>query len=49
MGVSRSTPEDVERLTVFLLARPPDLVLTPWPEDTHPDHVANVWRVIEAL
>jgi LmbE family N-acetylglucosaminyl deacetylase len=26
MGVSRYAPEDVERLTAFLLARPPDLV-----------------------
>ena len=30
MGVVRYTPEDVERLTAFLLARPPDLVLTHW-------------------
>ena len=30
MGVSRYTPEDVERLTAFLLARPPDIVLTQW-------------------
>jgi N-acetylglucosamine malate deacetylase 1 len=49
MGVSRYTPEDVERLTAFLLARPPDLVLTHWLEDTHPDHVASVRLVIEAL
>src|SRR2546423_10459999 len=42
-------PEDVERLTAFLLARPPDLVLTHWLEDTHPDHVASVRLVIEAL
>ena len=27
MGVSRYTPADVERLTAFFLARPPDLVL----------------------
>ena len=47
--VSRYTPEDVERLTAFLLARPPDLVLTHWLEDTHPDHVASVRLVIEAL
>ena len=49
MEVSRYTPEDVERLTAFLLARPPDLVLTHWLEDTHPDHVASVRLVIEAL
>ena len=49
MGVSRYTPADVERLTAFLLARPPDLVLTHWLEDTHPDHVASVRLVIEAL
>ena len=28
---------------------PPDLVLTHWLEDTHPDHVASVRLVIEAL
>src|SRR5262245_22266527 len=49
MGVSRYTPADVERLTAFLLARPPDLVLTHWLEDSHPDHVASVHLVIEAL
>jgi len=48
-GVPRYTPADVERLTAFLLARPPDLVLTHWPEDTHPDHVASARLVIEAL
>src|SRR5215470_8832520 len=31
MGVSRYTSEDVERLAAFLLARPPDIVLTRWP------------------
>jgi hypothetical protein len=38
MGVSRSTPEDIEHLTAFLLAHPPtpDLVLTHGLEDTHP-------------
>jgi N-acetylglucosamine malate deacetylase 1 len=49
MGVSRYAPEDVERLTAFLLARPPDLVLTHWLEDTHPDHVTSARLVIEAL
>jgi LmbE family N-acetylglucosaminyl deacetylase len=49
MGVSRYTPADVERLTAFLLARPPDLVLTHWLEDPHPDHVASARLVIEAL
>src|SRR4029434_910421 len=49
MGVSRYTPADVERLTAFLLARPPDIVLTHWLEDTHPDHVASVRLGIEAL
>jgi LmbE family N-acetylglucosaminyl deacetylase len=49
MGVSRYTPADVERLTAFFLARPPDLVLTHWLEDPHPDHVASVRLVIEVL
>jgi len=49
MKVSRYTPADVERLTAFLLARPPDLVLTHWLEDTHPDHVASARLLIEAL
>jgi len=49
MGVSRYTPEDVERLTAFLLARPPDLVLTHWLDDTHPDHVASARLLIEPL
>jgi N-acetylglucosamine malate deacetylase 1 len=49
MGVSRYTPADVERLTAFLLARPPNLVLTHWLEDPHPDHVASARLVIEAL
>src|SRR5262249_33964224 len=48
MAVSHYTPADVERLTAFLLARPPDLVLTHWLEDPHPDHVASVRLVIEA-
>jgi N-acetylglucosamine malate deacetylase 1 len=49
MAVSRYTPDDVERLAAFLLARPPDIVLTHWQDDTHPDHVASVRLVIEAL
>jgi N-acetylglucosamine malate deacetylase 1 len=49
MEVSRYTPADVERLTAFLLACPPDLVLTHWLEDTHPDHVASTRLLIEAL
>ena len=38
-----------QRLTAFLLARPPDLVLTHWLDDTYPDHVASVRLVVEAL
>ena len=49
MGVARYTPEDVERLAALLLAHPPDIVLTHWPEDTHPDHAASVRLVIDAL
>ena len=49
MGVSRYTVEDVERLAAHLLARPPDIVLTHWLEDTHPDHVASARLVIDAL
>ena len=49
MGVSRYTPDDVERLATFLLARPPDIVLTHWQDDTHPDHIASVRLVVEAL
>jgi LmbE family N-acetylglucosaminyl deacetylase len=49
MGVSRYTPADVERLAAFLLARPPDIVLTHWQDDAHPDHAASVRLVVEAL
>ena len=49
MGVSRYTPDDVERLAAFLLARPPDMVLTHWQDDSHPDHAASVRLVVEAL
>jgi N-acetylglucosamine malate deacetylase 1 len=49
MAVSRYTPDDVERLAAFLLARPPDIVLTHWQDDTHPDHAASVRLVVEAL
>ncbi len=49
MGVARYTPEDVERLAAFFLAHPPDIVLTHWLDDTHPDHVASARLVVEAL
>jgi LmbE family N-acetylglucosaminyl deacetylase len=49
MGVSRYTLDDVERLATFLLTQPPDVVLTHWQDDSHPDHVATVQLVIEAL
>lgn len=49
MAVSRDTPAEVERLTACLRARPPDLGLTHWLEDAHPDHVASARRLIEAL
>src|SRR4029453_4176122 len=49
MEVSPYTLGDVERLPAFLLAGPPDLVLTHWLEDTPPDHVASARLVIEAL
>jgi LmbE family N-acetylglucosaminyl deacetylase len=49
MGVSRYTPDDVERLTGFILEHRPNLVLTHWPDDTHPDHAASVQLVVEAL
>lgn len=49
MGVARYTPDDVERLAAWLLARPPDIVLTHWLDDTHPDHAASVRLVVEAL
>jgi LmbE family N-acetylglucosaminyl deacetylase len=49
MSVQRYTPEDVERLAAFFLKRPPDIVLTHWQDDTHPDHAASVRLVVEAL
>jgi len=49
MGVARYTPQDVERLAAFFLAHPPDIVLTHWLDDTHPDHVASARLVVEAL
>jgi LmbE family N-acetylglucosaminyl deacetylase len=49
MGVTRYTPEDVECLAAHLLARPPDIVLTHWVDDAHPDHTASVRLVVEAL
>jgi LmbE family N-acetylglucosaminyl deacetylase len=48
-GVTRYTPEDVERLASFLLRHPPDIVLTHWQDDSHPDHVASVRLVVDAL
>jgi LmbE family N-acetylglucosaminyl deacetylase len=49
MAVARYTPEDVERLAALLLARSPDLLLTHWLDDSHPDHAASVRLVVEAL
>lgn len=49
MGVSRYTPQHVERLAAWLLEQPPDVVLTHWQDDSHPDHVASVTLVVEAL
>ncbi len=49
MGVNRYTPDDVEGLAQFFLHRPPDLVLTHWEDDSHPDHQACVRLVVEAL
>ena len=49
MGVPRYTPEDVERLATFLLRHPPDIVLTHWQDDSHPDHIACIRLVVDAL
>lgn len=49
MGVSRYTPDDVDRLAAWLLASPPDIVLTHWQDDAHPDHAACTRLVVEAL
>ena len=49
MGVSRYTPDDVARLVTFLLRQPPNLILTHWLDDSHPDHAASVRLVVEAL
>jgi N-acetylglucosamine malate deacetylase 1 len=49
MGVARYTPADVDRLASRLLATPPDIVLTHWVDDAHPDHAASVRLVVDAL
>jgi LmbE family N-acetylglucosaminyl deacetylase len=49
MGVSRYTPDDVERLAAFFLDDPPNIVLTHWLDGAHPDHAASVRLVVEAL
>lgn len=49
MAIGRYTPDDVERLAAFFLANPPDIVLTHWQDDSHPDHAASVRMTIEAL
>jgi LmbE family N-acetylglucosaminyl deacetylase len=49
MGVARYTPAEVERLAALLLARSPDLILTHWLDDSHPDHAASVRLVVEGL
>lgn len=49
MTVKYYTIEEVERLAAFLLARSPDIVLTHWLEDTHPDHAAAARLVVDAL
>ncbi len=49
MAIQHYTRHDVERLTTFLLAQRPDIVLTHWPDDTHPDHAAGARLVVDAL
>ncbi len=49
MTVNRYTPDDVERVAASLLEYNPDIVLTHWIEDTHPDHAAGAHLVMEAL
>jgi LmbE family N-acetylglucosaminyl deacetylase len=49
MGVARYTPAEVDRLARLLLATPPDIVLTHWIDDAHPDHAASVRLVVDAL
>jgi LmbE family N-acetylglucosaminyl deacetylase len=39
-GPTEVTPERTRAFTAMLLADPPDIVLTHWPLDTHPDHQA---------
>jgi LmbE family N-acetylglucosaminyl deacetylase len=49
MAVNRYRPDDVERLSALLLEYKPEIVLTHWIEDTHPDHAASARLVTEAL
>jgi LmbE family N-acetylglucosaminyl deacetylase len=39
-GATEVTPQRTTGFTALLLADPPDVVLTHWPLDTHPDHQA---------
>lgn len=49
MAVQYYTPDDAERLAALLVAQPPQVVLTHWPDDTHPDHAACTRLVTDAL